>query len=221
MTTLTTEQSTEQPQSLTFWRKFTAAQQDILYVQKTGVNTFHRYNYAKEEDYLGQIKPILGKYGLAITSTIKEKKIERYTYRNKENRDVTAVAAEITMVFEIVDSANGEKFTCEYSGYAHDDGDKALYKAITGCVKYFLAKEFLIATGDDPEEEEKKPAKVVPAKKPGKEMSPDLLRMNKLAKQLGMSTQQEIEAFTDNKLITANLPEIIARLEAEIEARKN
>ena len=34
-----------------------------------------------------------------------------------------------------------------------DKGDKALYKAKTGALKYFLADNFMVATGDDPETE--------------------------------------------------------------------
>ena len=38
-----------------------------------------------------------------------------------------------------------------HSGIAFDKGDKALYKAKTGALKYFFATTFLVATKDDPE----------------------------------------------------------------------
>jgi hypothetical protein len=38
-------------------------------------------------------------------------------------------------------------------GEGRDSGDKAPYKALTGALKYALIQTFLIATGDDPEEE--------------------------------------------------------------------
>jgi hypothetical protein len=45
---------------------------------------------------------------------------------------------------------------CEKTGHAFgqaaDNGDKALYKAMTGAVKYWLYKTFLVSTGDDPEQ---------------------------------------------------------------------
>lgn len=219
METSPTEQIEEEPiPSMTLLDKIRSVQQDILYVQKTGFNSFNKYSYAKEEDYLGQIKPILGKHGLVILSTIQEDSIERYTHKNKDGREVNATSARVKMLFTISDGK--DEYVCSFIGYAQDDGDKALYKAITGCVKYFLSKEFLIATGDDPEEEEQKTSKT-PIKKPSKEVSPDLRKMNDLAKKLGMSTQGEIEAFSDLKLVTSNLPEIISRLETEIESRKN
>jgi len=39
------------------------------------------------------------------------------------------------------------------AGEGLDAGDKAPYKAMTGALKYALLQSFLLATGDDPEEE--------------------------------------------------------------------
>ena len=39
------------------------------------------------------------------------------------------------------------------AGQGLDSGDKAPYKAMTGALKYALLQSFLLATGDDPEEE--------------------------------------------------------------------
>lgn len=41
-----------------------------------------------------------------------------------------------------------------WAGYGDDAGDKGIYKAITGGVKYMLMKTFQISTGDDPEGDE-------------------------------------------------------------------
>src|SRR5262249_31856915 len=38
-------------------------------------------------------------------------------------------------------------------GEGLDGGDKAPYKAMTGALKYALLQSFLLATGDDPEDE--------------------------------------------------------------------
>ena len=39
------------------------------------------------------------------------------------------------------------------AGEGADPGDKAPYKALTGALKYALLQSFLLATGDDPEDE--------------------------------------------------------------------
>ena len=39
------------------------------------------------------------------------------------------------------------------AGQGIDAGDKAPYKAMTGALKYALLQSFLLATGDDPEDE--------------------------------------------------------------------
>jgi hypothetical protein len=50
-----------------------------------------------------------------------------------------------------VDTA--EEITVKVAGEGLDAGDKAPYKAMTGALKYALLQSFLLATGDDPEEE--------------------------------------------------------------------
>lgn len=41
-------------------------------------------------------------------------------------------------------------------GFGEDSGDKAIYKAITGAIKYFGSENFLVSTGDDPEREDER-----------------------------------------------------------------
>ena len=45
------------------------------------------------------------------------------------------------------------------SGEGMDKGDKGIYKAQTGALKYYLSVTFMVATGDDPEQDDKKEAK--------------------------------------------------------------
>lgn len=64
-----------------------------------------------------------------------------------ENGAVTAVA----LTYTFYDAESGESLAFEWRGTGEDSGDKGLYKAITGALKYFLLNAFLIPTGDDPE----------------------------------------------------------------------
>jgi hypothetical protein len=52
-----------------------------------------------------------------------------------------------------VDARSGEELTVRVAGEGADQGDKAPYKAMTGALKYALLQSFLLATGDDPEDE--------------------------------------------------------------------
>jgi hypothetical protein len=48
---------------------------------------------------------------------------------------------------------SGEEIVAKVAGQGLDSGDKAPYKAMTGALKYALLQSFLLATGDDPEDE--------------------------------------------------------------------
>jgi ERF superfamily len=69
----------------------------------------------------------------------------------KFSRNGFAIAT-VVMEFDVVDTKDGGKITRRWSGTGHDEpGDKALFKAQTGCEKYFLAKLLGIPFGTDPE----------------------------------------------------------------------
>ena len=53
----------------------------------------------------------------------------------------------------LADVDTGETITAKVAGQGLDSGDKAPYKAMTGALKYALLQSFLLATGDDPEDE--------------------------------------------------------------------
>jgi len=57
------------------------------------------------------------------------------------------------MAYTFTDVDGGEEITTKVAGQGLDAGDKAPYKAMTGALKYALLQSFLLATGDDPEEE--------------------------------------------------------------------
>jgi hypothetical protein len=52
-----------------------------------------------------------------------------------------------------MDVDTAEEITVKVAGEGLDAGDKAPYKAMTGALKYALLQSFLLATGDDPEDE--------------------------------------------------------------------
>lgn len=70
----------------------------------------------------------------------------------------------ITMQYHFFDSESGESLEGTFCSQGADSGDKGIFKAITGGIKYILSSIFLIPTGDDPEkDEEVKPATVAMA----------------------------------------------------------
>jgi hypothetical protein len=57
------------------------------------------------------------------------------------------------MTYTFMDVDTAEEITVKVAGEGLDPGDKAPYKAMTGALKYALLQSFLLATGDDPEED--------------------------------------------------------------------
>ena len=60
----------------------------------------------------------------------------------------------VTIEFILTDVETGYSIRSTHSGIGFDKGDKALYKAKTGAIKYFFATTFLVATKDDPERDD-------------------------------------------------------------------
>lgn len=115
----------------------------IPVVGKRGKNTFHNYSYAMEVDFLEAVRPLLVDRNILMTMSITSIDIQAM---EKEGKLTT-----IRTLHTFTDAETGESLSFEGAGQGTDKGDKGIYKAQTGALKYALAKNFLISTGDDPE----------------------------------------------------------------------
>jgi len=120
------------------------------YVKKSGYNSFHKYNYATEGDFLALVKPLLDNEKLAVVASQESVTREELEPTTRGRRQWLTT---VKMNFKLIDGETGYSETLTSFGTGIDSEDKGLYKAITGCVKYFISKLFLIETGDDPERE--------------------------------------------------------------------
>lgn len=107
-------------------------------VPKRGRNEFHKYDYATEADIVDAVRGALSSRSVSLVPSVRQ-----------VIRDGTLTTA--LMAFQFTDGETGETATYEWAGTGDDKGDKGLYKAMTGALKYFLLKTFLLPTGDDPE----------------------------------------------------------------------
>lgn len=118
---------------------------EIHMVAKRGENTFHRYRYAKMEDVLRRLTPLLGKFGIAIF----QDEVGRSMF---DGDSVIAITYEFAVAHE-----SGETWPdrlrqtgvsrCRDSKGGWDD--KAVNKCHTAARKYFLLSLFQIPTGDE------------------------------------------------------------------------
>lgn len=124
----------------------------VDFIAKDKKNEFHNYEYASEEAIKKTLHPLL----------VKEKVLFSLT-----TVGLPQVNGEITSQdfhYRFFDIESGESLEGSFVGQGQDKGDKGIYKAITGAIKYILTSTFLIPTGLDPENEEK--PEVVEKKRP-------------------------------------------------------
>jgi hypothetical protein len=108
-------------------------------VPKKGYNAFHKYHYVTEADLVGAVRQYLAAAGILMIPDVIE---------------TTQLSDELTkVVVEYTVTDGGASFTFKVPGYGSDRGDKGVYKALTGSMKYAIMKLFKIETGDDPEQD--------------------------------------------------------------------
>jgi len=130
-------------------QKLAEVRRRIGYVQKRGFNERNNYSYVTAADLAGAVGDILAELGVVIIP-----RLESISYEpNAGSRSEVARAAQVVMAYTFTDVDTGDEITTKVAGQGLDAGDKAPYKAMTGALKYALLQSFLLATGDDPEDE--------------------------------------------------------------------
>ncbi len=129
-------------------QKLAEVRRRIGYVQKRGHNERFNYSYVTAADIAGSVGDILAELGVVVIPRLEEISYESATGRGEATR-----MARVVMAYTFADVDSGEEIIAKVAGQGLDPGDKAPYKAMTGALKYALLQSFLLATGDDPEDE--------------------------------------------------------------------
>ncbi len=128
-----------------------------LPIAKEGRNHGQEFDFARFEDVLAEASRLLDEKRILIVPTVIDEAVKVFGNR---------AIAKVAMEFEVIDLSSGGSITKRWSGSADDEpGGKALFKAQTGCEKYFLAKLLRIPFGTDPEEDQAKPTADVDAQR--------------------------------------------------------
>lgn len=127
---------------MTLTSKLAEVMMAVERVPKRGRNDFHKYDYATEADIVATVRKELASRQVMLIPHV-----------DSVTRDGTITTAMMTFTFR--DGESEEYIQSMWAGVGEDKGDKGLYKALTGGLKYFLLKTFLMPTGDDPEADDK------------------------------------------------------------------
>lgn len=119
-------------------------------VAKNGENQKHQYKYATEADVINEVRPLLKEQKLLVKPSV----LNAETIEGKTVYERSTYISRVDMIFALIDVETGYIEYSYFTGMAMDIGDKGIYKAYTGCHKYFLMKTFNIETGDDIEKDD-------------------------------------------------------------------
>jgi hypothetical protein len=151
MSTTTDTSITSKPVGL--WPKMLKIQAEAGRIPKNGWNDFNKYKYVLEADMVDFLRPRLAEVGLTVTFTCDPEFTSYHPRKNQKGNEEFLVAFHLIMTVTDTDTGQKETFSLPCAG--SDQGDKGVYKAITGGKKYLLQTAFNIATGDDPERMDK------------------------------------------------------------------
>jgi ERF superfamily len=138
--------------SAKLYQKFLAVQQQLKPLEKSGKNDFHKYAYTTASDVLEPVREACNANGLILFASV----IDSRTDRGQAWVNVRLTCA---------DPETGESIECHAAGYSEDwsyrenkpTGDKAIFKAETGAIKYAVRLMFCLPSEDDPEKSSSKP----------------------------------------------------------------
>ena len=140
--------SPEDPVRLNLRQKLAEVRRRIGYIQKRGHNERFNYSYVTAADIAGAVGDLLAELGVVVIP-----RLEDISYEFAAGRGEATRMARVVMAYTFADVDSGEEIIAKVAGQGLDPGDKAPYKAMTGALKYALLQSFLLATGDDPEDE--------------------------------------------------------------------
>jgi hypothetical protein len=137
---------------LNLLQKLAEAVAEIDHVEKSGRNTFQNYNYVKAADVAWLVRKALSSRNIYLVSDVVE--IRNYQIPAKEG---FMQAVDVRMEFSFFDGDSPETppVVTHSWGTGTDKGDKAVYKAMTGALKYGLRHAFIIPDESDPEADTK------------------------------------------------------------------
>jgi len=190
-------------------QKLIEVSKSIGYLQKDKTNKMQGYSYLSEAKIKETIKAAFEEQGIMFNYSTNDVREYEISPTHKGTKQFCTIA-QGTYLFADIDT--DEQLYGNWAGSGTDTGDKGLYKAITGGIKYVLNTNFLIPTGDDPENDSGKSngkdLGVIEEATPKNETEIDKL------KSLAFNSPKIAEAFM--KSFKGTKQELVAKLKSRI-----
>lgn len=137
---------------LNLYQKLAAITGEVGSISKGGTNKEHGYAFIEYAAVAGELRHLFAKYRVIIIPYMARS--HKQTREEVSTKNGTkGIHALIDFTFVVINADKpDEKFSVTWTGEATDYGDKAVNKAATGALKYYLMRQFNISEkGDDPD----------------------------------------------------------------------
>jgi ERF superfamily len=133
-----------------FLEKLIEIYEEVDHIEKRGENEKQHYRYVKAADVAHPIRKALMTRRIYAQTSFTH--LRSYEIPLKAGGTHQAIDLGCTVTF--IDAESDERIHVTVYGSGCDGGDKAVYKAMTGALKYALRTAFLLPDESDPENEE-------------------------------------------------------------------
>ena len=128
------------------YKKLLALQQAVVGLTKDAKG--NAGDYVSGNKLLGIVRPMMDKLGLLLTKDVLEYHFEPFEYQTK-NGTKKEMFCSLKMRFTWVDSESGDTLSVDWASSGCNGIDKSIGSAYTYGERYFLLKQFGIATDKD------------------------------------------------------------------------
>ena len=129
--------------------KLVKVYEEIDHVEKRGKNSAQDYKYVKAGDLAHAVRNALLKLNVYAQAVFSE--VRPWNFTTSSGKSQNAFDVLCTLTFIDADNPSGTPYIATGVGSGADFGDKGIFKAQTGALKYALRNAFLVPDDTDPE----------------------------------------------------------------------
>jgi hypothetical protein len=145
---------------LNIYQRMNAVQKEVDYIQKGEKKVDNKYGFVSHDQVTAKMQPYLVKHGICVICSVDEYKnvnieTKRLNYKTNAYEDVLNLRTELVLNVKFVNIDDPKDFIeVKTIGFGLDPSDKGAGKAVSYAFKYALLKNFMLETGDDPDEDQ-------------------------------------------------------------------
>lgn len=133
-------------------KKILAVQKGVSNIPKRGHNDHYNYDYILAADAVEHLRKFCSQENLVVTAL---RVVSSEKVRDVQGKTTLQAIIQVVIDYLIADPDSGESIVVRWTGEGADVLDKGVYKAMTGCLKYFLLQFFMVG-GEDMDAENPK-----------------------------------------------------------------